>query len=77
MVIALGQIMYISGVILVITCSTVLNHWNVYPCSGLLNKSANISLVEQYFSDKYPFSIRYLIKKYHTRMCFVRFHYFL
>ena len=69
----LGQLMSTSRLILRVPCITSCNHRNVSPCSGLVKKSAYISLIRLYFSEKYLFLIRLLIKNYCTRMCFFFF----
>ena len=65
--------MCISGVLLGIPFIISRNRQNVAPCSGLVKKSAFISPVRQYFSDKSPLPIQYFIKRYRTQMCFVLF----
>ena len=70
---ALGHIMYKSGILSRIIYIIDRNRRNVAPCSVLVKKSAYISPVGQYFRYKSLFSIQYFIKKYRTRMFFVRF----
>ena len=53
---ALENLMYKSGVTLVIPCIISRNIQNVDPCSGLLNKSAKMYLVKQNVCDNSLFS---------------------
>ena len=48
----LGQVMSNSGVLSGIPCIIARNLWNVVPYSGFVHKSAYISPVRQYFSEK-------------------------
>ena len=69
----LGKLMSKSGVISGIYCIMSRNIRNVDTWNGLVNKYANISPVGQYFSEKSPLSIQYLINKYCTQMWFFCF----
>ena len=52
---AIGQLMYKSGVFSGIICIISQNRRNISPCNGFVKKSAYISLVVQYFRGKSPF----------------------
>ena len=65
---SLRHIISTSGVLSGIPFIIDQNLRNVDPCSDLVRESANISSIGYYLSDKSPFSIRYLIKKYSNQM---------
>ena len=69
----LGQLMSTSWVLSKIPCIIPHNWRNVAPFSGLVNKSAYISPIGNYFRENSPLLIHSFIKKYYNWMCFFLF----